>query len=48
MTFVSKDGLSRSYLWVVIGAIAAYSAWNYFRKKKQEAKAPKKPAFKKK
>jgi signal peptidase I len=48
MAFVGKDGLSRSYLWVVLGAIGAYAAWNYFRNKKKEATKPKKPAFKKK
>lgn len=48
MTFVSKDGLSRSYLWVVIGGIGAYFAWSYFSKKKKEAATPKKPSFKKK
>lgn len=48
MTFVGKDGLSRSYLWVVLGSIGAYFGWSYFRKKKKEAAVPKKPAFKKK
>ena len=48
MTFVSKEGLSRSYLWVVLGGIGAYFAWTYFRKKKKENSTPKKPSFKKK
>lgn len=48
MAFVGKDGLSRSYLWVVLGGIGAYFAWTYFRNKKKEATKPKKPAFKKK
>ncbi|HTF04206.1 MAG TPA: signal peptidase I, partial [Bacteroidia bacterium] len=49
MTFVGKDGLSKSYLWFVIGAIGIYVGWSYFRKKKKEDAAPKgKPAFKKK
>jgi signal peptidase I len=47
MTFVSKDGLSRSYLWVVVGGIGAYFVWDYFRRKKKKDATPKKPSFKK-
>jgi len=48
MTFVGKDGLSKSYLWYVIIGIAAYIGWNTFRKKKKEEAAKGKPSFKKK
>lgn len=48
MAFVSKDGLSKSYLWFVIGGIAIYSGWNYFRNKKKQDAEKKKPAFQKK
>lgn len=48
MTFVGKDGLSKSYLWFVIGGIAIYFGWNYFRKKKKEETSKAKPSFKKK
>lgn len=48
MTFVTKDGLSKSYLWFVIGGIAIYSGWSYYRgKKKKEAEA-KRPSLRKK
>ncbi len=49
MAFVSKQGLSKSYLWYVVAGIALYIGWGYFRKKKKADAAPKgKPAFKKK
>ncbi len=41
MAFVSRDGLSKSYLWWVVGGIVAIVAYNQFRgKKKEQAKKP--------
>lgn len=48
MTFVSKDGLSKSYLWYVVFAIAAYTGWSYFRGRKKAEEEKKKPSFQKK
>jgi signal peptidase I len=48
MTFVSKDGLSKSYLWFVLFGIAAYSGWSWWRNKKKMEAEKKKPAFQKK
>lgn len=46
MSFVSKDGLSRSYLWWVIGGIVAIIAYNQLKGKKKKP-APKKSVLKK-
>lgn len=50
MSFVSKEGLSKSYLWFVVIGIAAYIGWSYYAGKKKKAKeaATQKPSFKKK
>lgn len=48
MSFVSKDGLSKSYLYWVIGAIGIYVAWSMYRSKKKSDEEKKKPAFQKK
>jgi signal peptidase I len=48
MTFVSKDGLSKSYLWFVVIGIAAYSGWSWWRNKKKMEAEKKKPSFQKK
>jgi signal peptidase I len=45
MAFVSKEGLSRSYLWWVLGGIAAIVIYNQYKNRGKNAKgAPKKPA----
>jgi signal peptidase I len=48
MAFVSKDGLSKSYLWFVVLGIAAYVGWSTYRGKKRKDAEKKKPAFQKK
>jgi signal peptidase I len=48
MTFVNKDGLSKSYLWFVVIAIAAYAGWSMYSSKKKADAEKKKPAFQKK
>jgi signal peptidase I len=48
MTFVNKDGLSKSYLWFVVIGIAAYSGWSWYRNKKKADAEKKKPTFQKK
>lgn len=47
MTFVSKDGLSKSYLWFVIGGIAIYAGWSYYRGKKKKEAESKRPSLRK-
>lgn len=48
MSFVGKDGLSKSYLWFVLGGIGIYAGWSYFRSKKKAEAEKKKPSFQKK
>lgn len=48
MSFVSKDGLSKSYLYYVLGAIGAYIVWSMYRSKKKADAEKKKPSFQKK
>lgn len=48
MSFVSKDGLSKSYLYWVIGAVGIWAAWSMYRSKKKSDEEKKKPAFQKK
>jgi len=48
MSFVSPDGLSKSYLNYVVVLIALYIGWSLYQSKKKKDAEKKKPAFQKK